>query len=754
MPRPSDPILRDSLPPAIAATLRKTVRRIRAILWARGLLATAAAALGSILILMAVDAAFPIYSTVARWCLTSAGLASTLLVAWRALARPLSRPLTPARTAAILEARHPELEERISTVVELLDSPDAARADLLSGELFGVLSREAEADASAVLPQHEFSMRSVRPFLAAFVAAVAVLAALFLAAPDLVGRLFVRAVAPYAELDNAFGGTLHVRPGDAICLLGEPFTVELDTEPGLLGSPYIRCRAIAADGSYGPEIPERMRSASPDGETRTAPPPHDAIRRYVHTIPAVASSFQYRVSCGLAVTRRYTVTAVAPPAVSSLTVTLDHPAYTGRERTIHHEDTPSDIVALPGTLVTFEATFNRSDLSDTLAIPGIDARNISHTPGASVWTAPVIAGADTTWTLSLRDGNGYTNVPAPRLFRAVPDQPPSIVLKRPETTRLRLPPDSTLDIRLVASDDVGLTTPELWYRAASDSGDSASSADAVLLRPVRDFSPADEDGTWLGADTIDLSALALGDARFVQFHVRVADTLPADLGGPHVATSAVITVELDRTADTLASQTIDALSDHAEESLEEIARRLAAARDAAGAVADRLRNGGALDRIALSDIDTARRDAATARTLSESLAADLANTAFESFGERVSAFATSEAEAARARAEEAQLANPSARLLAIESTHAAASAAHTAAIGLVKEVGHFAGQLRESGGRAQPPRVPRTPRRSDDDWFRIRGSAKSGAAGTDANVPDEYRELVRDYFRALSEGGE
>ena len=131
MPRPSDPIRRDSLPPAIAATLRKTVRRIRAILWARGLLATAAAALGSILILVAVDAAFPIYSTVARWCLTSAGLASTLLVAWRALARPLSRPFTPARTAAILEARHPELEERISTVVELLDSPDAARAAAL-----------------------------------------------------------------------------------------------------------------------------------------------------------------------------------------------------------------------------------------------------------------------------------------------------------------------------------------------------------------------------------------------------------------------------------------------------------------------------------------------------------------------------------------------------------------------------------------------------------------------------------------------
>ncbi len=750
MPRPPHTIRRDNLPPAIAATLRKALRRIRAILWTRGLLATAAAALGAILALMAVDAAFPIYSTAARWCLSSTGLAATLLVAWRTLVRPLSRPFTPARIAAILEARHPELEERISTVVELLSSPHDAHSDLRSGELFDVLSREAEADASAVSPRNEFSTRSIRPFLAAFAAIAAVFAALFFAAPDLVRRLFVRAIAPYAELDNAFGGALHVRPGDAICLRGEPFTVELDVEPGLIGHAYIRSRAVDADGSFGPEIPERMRDAAGDD------------RRFAHTVPAVSSSFQYRVSCGHAITRRYTVTAVEPPAVTSLVVRLDHPAYTGRDPTVIPQGAETDIAALPGTLVTFEAMFNREGLSDTLVIPGIDVRNVSRTSGASVWTAPVAAAAETTWLLSLRDDYGFTNAPVPHLFRAVPDQPPTIVLKHPETTRLRLPPDSALDIRFVASDDVGLATPELWYRPVANADAAAATSDvagAVLLRPVRDFRPADESGVWLGADAIDLSTLALGDARFVQFHVRVADTLPADLGGPHVATSAVVTVELDRAAESLASQTLDALASRAQEALAEIARRLAAARDVSGALAERLRNGGALDRAALEDLDAVRRDAATARTLSERLAAELADTPFKPVGERIADFALGEAETARSRAEEAQLANPAVRIAAIESTHAAASSAASAALGLLQEAGTFAGQLqalgpqRASGNPGLAPATSARTSRFPDDWYRIRGTSKSGATASDANVPDEYRELVRDYFRALSEEG-
>ena len=705
MPSSSDSIRWNQLPPAIAATLRKAVRRIRAIVWTRGLLATAAAALISILAIMAIDAAYPIYSAGVRWVLTGAGLAATLLVAWRALARPLSRPFTPARVAAILEARHPELEERISTVVELLSSPDASRADLLSGELFGVLSREAEVDAAKVSPRSEFTGRTVKPRLIAFAGAAAVLGVLFAIAPGLVRRLFVRAIAPYAEVDNAFGGFLDVRPGDAVCLLGEPFTIELDAEPGLAGHAYIRRRAIAPDGKVGPEIPERMRSVdtadSPDAESADAsdaePPARPARRRYVQTIPVVTSSFKYRAACGHALTRHYTVTAVEPPGIASLAITLEYPAYTGRELAVFQNTAP-DIAAPPGTLATFAATFNREGLASELLIPGVSARSVSTAHDTAAWTAAIDATTDTTWTIALRDENGYTNVPVSRLFRTAPDQPPVIALARPESTRLNLPPHSKIGLQFVASDDFGLATPEIWIRAAADLAGETPDADvpeATMLRPVRVFQPSDEGDVWVGSDSIDLSTLALGNARFLQFELRVADNLPADLGGPHVATSAVVTVELDRDAQSLASQGIDAQARRIEAALQEIADRLADARDASGAVSDRLQEGGALDQDALSSLDDARRDATMARTLSDRLAEELADTPFAPLGERVADFAANTAEAPRARAEEAQLANPAERPAAIESARAAADAAHDEALELLKETKEFADRLRD-----------------------------------------------------------
>ena len=214
----------DALPADIAAKLRQTARRIQAIIWMRGLLAVVAALAVSILAIMAVDAMVTIYASGVRWALWGCGVAAVAATAFRMLVRPLSKPFTPARLAALIERNHPELEERLSTVVELLSEPGTVAEG--SSQLLEVLTVDAVRDVMHVSPRREFTARTVKPKLVAAAIALGVLALLFAIWPKSMGRLVLRAVLPSAQVDNLYAENLAVTPGDAVVIQGAPVVAE------------------------------------------------------------------------------------------------------------------------------------------------------------------------------------------------------------------------------------------------------------------------------------------------------------------------------------------------------------------------------------------------------------------------------------------------------------------------------------------------------------------------------------------------
>ena len=108
-----------TLPPLIVEKLDSLVRRMRRVVWFRGLLAVAASATAMLLVLMAVDLAAARPPTPARWGLTLAGLAA-LVAAWiYFVSSPLKQRMSLAAVARMVEIQHPELQERISSTVEL-----------------------------------------------------------------------------------------------------------------------------------------------------------------------------------------------------------------------------------------------------------------------------------------------------------------------------------------------------------------------------------------------------------------------------------------------------------------------------------------------------------------------------------------------------------------------------------------------------------------------------------------------------------
>ena len=562
----------------------------------------------------------------------------------------------------------------------------------------------------------------MKPKFYALAGALAILAVLFCIAPTIVKRLFIRAVNPSAEVDNVFAGALTVTPGDAVVLLGEPLTIQLDVKSGFPGLAYVHRAALLPNGSEGPEIAERMRrssaptptsdapaegdaadDASPDASPETPPPAPVAesgsVRHYEQTIPVVTTSFKYRIHCGHALTHFYTVTAVESPDVDSMSITLEYPAYTGREPAVF-KDVDVDIAALPGTRVSWAATFNREDLSAHLTVPGVKVRHETRTADSSLWTATVDESTNSTWTLSLSDSYGYTNAPVAHAFRAVPDTPPSITLDEPRQYRLRLPPHSKIPLQFTVRDDFGVSTPEIWYAATDASarevagGEYQSGADFSLLRAARVFQRMD-DGAWHGVDAIDLSTLNLANRKYFQFQLRVSDNLPAELGGPHVTTSSLYTVELDQSALSLSSQSINAQEKRIRQVLEEVVQRLADSRNTSSNVLEHVRSGGILDDIALEQLSETRRDTAMARTLTTRLVEEIRDSMFRPFADRLSDFADNEAKAAADRAEEVPLANPQDRLSAIETSENASETARARAEELLNDLTELADRLRE-----------------------------------------------------------
>ena len=450
-----------ALPREISRKLRAAAARIRRILFLRGLFAVLATALIAILVSMAVDYMVTFTGHTVRWILWAIGVGAVALVARQTLVKPLAQKFTPARLAALLERNHPELQERLSTVVELLSMPEAVGEG--SELLLDVVKSAAESDVRGLSPSREFSIRTVKPRFFLTAGAVLVLTVLFLVWPDDVGRLFARAVVPAAEIDNVWADNLRVSPGkDEYVLEGQPYTIHLAVVGGFPGKAYVRCRPI--DRSTG-ETSERMAESAASEEDGTG------VRHYSHTVAAVDKSFSYYVVCGSAVTRAYSVVALPAPAFAKPTVTLTYPAYTGAAPKTLDEGT-LDISAVAGTRATIRIEPNGTrDRPVHSRLVFADGRFLAaeETDGSPVsWEFPVSSDNAGLFEIQLFDDNGFSNAPAAHAVSVLKDETPTIEFVSPTNLAFTLPAHGTVPIAYKLTDDFGVSAPML--QAKVDSG--------------------------------------------------------------------------------------------------------------------------------------------------------------------------------------------------------------------------------------------------------------------------------------------
>ena len=550
------------VPEPIAKALQRLIRRVRIVVVARGLAATVATAIGSVLLVMAVDAGFTLFSQAFLWALTLLVLGATAVVAVWFLVIPLAHTITLAGIARSIEKRHPELQERLSSAVELLTSDDIP--EIRGSEvLIAALAEEASRDAIHVQPRMEIPLRKARPFMLAAVGVLLILGALWTVFPAVMARLFTRAVAPFMNLPNISADMLTIEPGDIVLPEGKRMEVQV---------------TVANDAVKRCSLRRRMPDGTEQPEYMTALPPDEhGNPRFTMTLAPASESFRYRVYAGDALSRYYDVTVVPPPMVNRIDAHYTYPAYTKRPAETK-TDIPGDIKALAGTDVTVTAHMNKRVTKAALRINGreIEAQPVaiaSGDNGASVcrFSVHLKPGLRGRWALAMEDEYEFTNTSPEHRIEALPDAPPTVEVLEPLDNRLKLKPSDRLPVEYAMTDDFGLAEAEFLVAT-----DARKRTRVSIPLPKGADAPQEEGAPRSATDRgyLVLSKLPLAGAKEFTFRVRVADNRPKELRGPGQDFSRTITVEIDRSAASYAMQQLEADKRALREGLEKVIKEL------------------------------------------------------------------------------------------------------------------------------------------------------------------------------------
>lgn len=510
----------ERIPREIVASLQDITRRVRKVVFLRGLCAVLAVLLGAFLTIMTIDALVVIFSQPVRWALSLSAYGLVILTALWFLVRPMSHRRTLGRIARSIEQQHPEFEERVSSAVELLTSDDAPE---LRGSdvLIAAVARSAVEDVQRLLPKREVTFRKARPFLVAAAVVICLGAAVFAAWPRKSSLLVLRASAPFLNLPNISGDAMIVRPGDIVVPRGEVLEIAMDIDSPAVHSATLHA---ATAGGVKTELPMSFVRPESGGPSRFS----------VRCAPAI-ESFRYRIRAGDGVSRFFNVTVVPRPDVQRLDITYRYPAYSGQgEKT--DSQASGDIRALEGTDVKIKATLNKPVASAKLRLAGKPEPVASgQAVGGSAYDFAFAADPQVTgtWWLELTDEHGFACEPVQHSLQVVRDQAPLVRIERPAERKLRLSPSDTIDVLYSIQDDFGLTNGELLMQVDRRPVEHVPLPPTAGAKSVRETLP------------LRLSALDLTQAQRMTLQIAARDNLPEDRKGPQQGLSAVCVIEFD-----------------------------------------------------------------------------------------------------------------------------------------------------------------------------------------------------------------
>jgi hypothetical protein len=534
---------------SLESRLQDVRRRIRRVQATRAALVIATIALGGLFVVMATDYFLGPLPTAARWVLTGGWLVA-VGVAARSGTRPLRTPVSLLQVARWLETRHPEMEERLSTALELESASGGVSASLVE-----LLARSAEADVRNVDGVAEIkAARTTRRWARPAMAMTAILLLALAAWPGATGRLLARAVMPFSKIGNAEAGKFTVKPGNTEVLEGD--AVEIDVA-------YSGCAKsveLWMEREDGTEISQAMTPVTGHFRYRLDP---------------AKTGFGYHVRAGRAESDGYTVKVWPQPRLVDPRATLDFPDYTGEPA---REQTPDrGIVAVVGTKITLTARTNTAVASAWIDLNGQrladgEVENTAST-GRVSFSFPLTKGMAGEAVVMLKHRLGQ-EVEALRFpVQAQDDLAPEVVLLRPSQREMKIRPEEFLPLAYQVTEDFAL--------AAVDLDAEAGGKKSLMALALPERVGGAELRIFRGEGQVAIGELRtrFPGANEIRVRIRAADKRPENVGGPGVGFSEWLTLHIDEGAESLARQELREQHEGAKETIEKAIQSVREARE-------------------------------------------------------------------------------------------------------------------------------------------------------------------------------
>ncbi|SFI25220.1 hypothetical protein [Planctomicrobium piriforme] len=556
------------LPEILLERLRQLKRRIVGVSIAEGIGLTVLAVSTAMACVLLLDVLVDLPLTVRvgmLWVVPVIGVLTGIVT----ILLPLLRRYQQTELAAVVEAAHPELRERLLSTVELVESTargEDGGSPVMQNWLLQQTVQFAEKTDFADVVDARRAVRRCWMGGAAFLALLLPLLFATQAYATLLSRFFN----PWGNYERLQNLVLTVDNADRVVGRGDDVT-------------------LLARVSWRMHAAERPEAAwldwSSDGiNTQSRRMDwNDQQQAYVVQLPRISSGFAYTVAAQQSRTRQHRIDVVDRPAIRQFVVDLVPPAYTGNPAE-HHDPLLGEVVAIEQSHLDLQLTFDKPVVSAELlwldgpapkgTNPPIADELVDGVPVRRRTTLPlsddglssefkIVASLDQPsgrFAVRMRDEYGLTaREESIRRLTIQPDAAPLIdFADREQHPEAR--PGDTVRFPIRASDDFGLATVELHYDWTRNGvKESAMKVVPTELLGQRGLEHLFE---------LDLSKLALTPGMQLSVRARATDERPVP--GPNETWTGTRTLQILADAKPYGDQTVAELQHRTNQAMDHL----------------------------------------------------------------------------------------------------------------------------------------------------------------------------------------
>ena len=391
--------------------------------------------------------------TAVRWLLWIVFVLATVGWIILSLGPYLVRRIHPVFAAYQVEQAVPTLKHSLISFLLLRGEKDALRSDPLKLNVFRGLERNTAQQVSQVSPEVVVDRSAILRTGYVLIALIAIFALLVLLSPKNPLVSAARAVLPWSHISPPSRVKIEVvQPGTAEVLQGDRVVVSALIQ-GLREGEGARVVYSTADGQAVDQVIPLQPVADKPG------------RYECELSPSIQQNTTYRVTAGDAVTPEFLLTVVTPLRVRIHKIEYQFPAYTKLEPRV--VENLGDIQAIEGTEVTIHAEAPEPLRSAEITMEGDQRGTLRMVVEEKQARAAMRLRLNkvgsslreySVYSIRAESRNGRPSVdPVKYTIEVIPDMPPAARWESPRETRVTVPVNGSLPLRIKAEDpDFGL----------------------------------------------------------------------------------------------------------------------------------------------------------------------------------------------------------------------------------------------------------------------------------------------------------